>query len=412
MRILQNRVAFISVVGGALLVAIAIAVNSRRPHTDVQRHSAEAVKGTGVCLECHRTRTAAIVRQWEDSRHARVGVSCFDCHKPRDKAHEMEHKGFQITRQVTSGTCADCHKEEYAQFQRSRHAVAAWTAVRGNQDFNAAQLAEARKFHPEAIDRPPNPLPSLEGPGALENGCKACHEIGAPNYDNSIGNCTKCHGSHWESIQMARTSDTCGSCHMGPDHSQIEIWRESRHGVMFVARQAQQKLDVKGEDLTPMQQDAPTCATCHISGMSGMESTHDVGERLSYYLFDAVSQKRPNFEAGRKNMRAVCFNCHSTGHVDRFYAQADITLANTNKLVKEAQDLMAGLYKDKLLTPTPFDEPIEFLAFDLWHYYGRTAKHGAYMGGADFSQWHGNYELLVKLVELRAQAAQLRKPRP
>ncbi len=32
--------------------------------------------------------------------------------------------------------------------------------------------------------------------------------------------------------------------------------------------------------------------------------------------------------------------------------------------------------------------------FDLWHYFGRTAKHGAYMGGADYVQWHGNYELI------------------
>ena len=54
-----------------------------------------------------------------------------------------------------------------------------------------------------------------------------------------------------------------------------------------------------------------------------------------------------------------------------------------------------------LLTPAPVDGPIAFLAFDYWHYLGRTAKHGAFMGGADFVQWHGNYELLAKLVELR-----------
>ena len=36
---------------------------------------------------------------------------------------------------------------------------------------------------------------ALEGKGSLESGCGSCHEIGAPNYDGSIGNCTKCHGS-------------------------------------------------------------------------------------------------------------------------------------------------------------------------------------------------------------------------
>jgi hypothetical protein len=61
-----------------------------------------------------------------------------------------------------------------------------------------------------------------------------------------------------------------------------------------------------------------------------------------------------------------------------------------------------------LLTPQPFDEPIEYEYFDMWHYYGRTAKHGAYMGGADFVQWHGFYELVHKLSNIRAHADELR----
>ena len=64
---------------------------------------------------------------------------------------------------------------------------------------------------------------------------------------------------------------------------------------------------------------------------------------------------------------------------------------------------------DELLTAQPFDEPIEYLYFDLWHYGGRTAKHGAYMGGADFVQWHGYYEMVSKLAELKKSAAEIRK---
>ena len=56
-------------------------------------------------------------------------------------------------------------------------------------------------------------------------------------------------------------------------------------------------------------------------------------------------------------------------------------------------------------------ESIEFVYFDTWHYYGRTAKHGAFMGGADFVQWHGNYELLLKLTELGEMAEALRARR-
>ncbi len=47
--------------------------------------------------------------------------------------------------------------------------------------------------------------------------------------------------------------------------------------------------------------------------------------------------------------------------------------------------------------------------FDLWHYYGRTTKHGAFMGGQDFAQWHGAYPMLKHSVEIKAQAEELRR---
>ena len=45
------------------------------------------------------------------------------------------------------------------------------------------------------------------------------------------------------------------------------------------------------------------------------------------------------------------------------------------------------------------------------HYFVSTAKHGAFMGGADFVQWHGNYELLKLMREIEELAAELRAAR-
>ncbi len=42
---------------------------------------------------------------------------------------------------------------------------------------------------------------------------------------------------HTSSIAIARQPRTCGQCHLGPDHSQIEIYEESKHGVMFAAQE-------------------------------------------------------------------------------------------------------------------------------------------------------------------------------
>ena len=95
-------------------------------------------------------------------------------------------------------------------------------------------------------------------------------------------------------------------------------------------------------------------------------------------------------------MKNTCLKCHAKSQVEDFYREAEVVVHSTNEKVQKSLDLVANLRKEGLLTPEPFDEPIEFIAFDLWHYYGRTAKHGAFMGGADFVQWHGNYEISLK----------------
>ena len=61
------------------------------------------------------------------------------------------------------------------------------------------------------------------------------------------------------------------------------------------------------------------------------------------------------------------------------------------------------------MTTPPFSQPIDFKYFDLWHYYGRTAKHGAFMGGQDFTQWHGAYPMLQHSVEIKAMAEEMRR---
>ena len=148
-----------------------------------------------------------------------------------------------------------------------------------------------------------------------------------------------------------------------------------------------------------------------MSGLDGMGFTHDVTERLSWWLFAAVSEKRPTYQQGQAAMKTLCKKCHTAGRVSAFYEDAETVVTSTNEKVQAAMDLMAELTAEGLITDEPFDAPIDFVFFDLWHYSGRTAKHGAFMGGADFVQWHGNYELLAKMVEMEELAAQMRARR-
>ena len=86
------------------------------------------------------------------------------------------------------------------------------------------------------------------------------------NLDGSQGSCSACHSRHDFSPRRARQPENCGKCHLGPDHPQKEIYDESKHGVAYRDLKHHMNLDatkwVLGKDYTQ----APTCATCHMSG--------------------------------------------------------------------------------------------------------------------------------------------------
>jgi len=100
-------------------------------------------------------------------------------------------------------------------------------------------------------------------------------------------------------------------------------------------------------------------------------------------------------------MQSVCLECHNDGFVKDFYTAADEATAAVNAWVKQSNEMMQPLVDNKLLTAAPFDEPIDYTYFELWHHWGRTAKFGVWMQGADYVQWHGAYEILSDLAELR-----------
>src|SRR5215467_12953269 len=399
------RSVFIALTIAFALILGAFLVQRARPRIETDQPNADFVKATGKCAECHSRQQYSIVHEYEMSRHATKGVNCLDCHQPQkgQEQDRQDHNGFVITAHITPANCRSCHEQIYQEFTRSRHAAPSWAAVYGETGLTPEQVDFAEKLHPGYVKRPANALAKLEGPSAIAGGCAQCHSIGKPQADGTIGNCAACHTRHTSSVAIARLPRTCGQCHMGPDHSQIEIYEESRHGVLFASQQRMLNLAAAPKELTTRDMFVPTCATCHMSGINGLKVTHDPSERLSFYLADAISKQRPNYLQARNNMMQICSQCHASTLVTRVFDQAEKVVADTNAKVQAAKDIVDGLRKDNLLTGPPFSHPIDFIFFDLWHYDGRTAKHGAFMGGADFVQWHGNYPMLARTVELRTQ---------
>lgn len=403
------RAVFIAITIATGLIIAAFLVNSRRPTVEVDQPNAALVRASGKCAECHRNLQYSIVHEYELSEHAKKGVTCLDCHQVAVGQTGTNHNGFVINSGVSPANCRTCHEAIYEQFLHSRHAAAAWAAVEGDKDFTPEQVAFAEKYQPGAVKRPPHPLTLLEGSAASKSGCMSCHAVGKPNSDGTIGKCTDCHSRHTSSIEVARLPSTCGQCHLGPDHSQLEIYTESKHGVMFAAQRQLLNLNAQPDHLTTHDMFVPTCATCHMSGLNGRGVTHDPSERLSYYLFAEVTKARPNAAQAQAKMKDICVQCHNSQLVDRVYKDGDAVVNATNEKILSGKAMMEALQQEGILSSTNFTQPIQFSYFDLWHYYGRTAKHAAFMGGADFVQWHGNYPILQHLVEIRSEAEQLRK---
>lgn len=406
---MQFRWVFVAVAISFALIIAAFLVNRERPKIETDQPTPELVRATGKCAECHTRMQYSVVHEYEMSRHAEKGVNCLDCHQPASGQEKQDHHGFVIATKLTAGNCRSCHEGIYQQFLHSRHAAPAWAAIYGEKGLTPEQVNFSETYQPGGTRRPPHPFVTMEGNSAINSGCDQCHSVGKPNSDGTIGTCTACHTRHTSSVRIARLPSTCAQCHMGPDHSQIEIYEESKHGVMFQAQEHLLNLDAPPRTLTTRDMFIPTCATCHMSGLNGLGITHDPSERLSYYLANAVTERRPNYAQAQARMKQVCLQCHTPEVIDRVYTQAEQVVLTTNDRVRAAQDLVNGLRKDGVLTGPPFSQPIDFIYFDLWHYDGRTSKHGAFMGGADFVQWHGNYPMLQKTVQLQTMAAELRR---
>jgi hypothetical protein len=237
---------------------------------------------------------------------------------------------------------------------------------------------------------------------------------------------------------------------MGPDHPQIEIYDESKHGIAFYANRDRMALDKESWILGKDYSAAPTCATCHIGSYATPQgvaagSSHDVGERISWTLRPVVSTKlnlvvyedgykedfpdtkplpkvgdtvetsekvvkdekletvtRPRkvakvltWEDRRKQMKGVCLNCHNDSYVDNFYEQFDsLVVLYNDKFAKPAQALMNDLQADGAINPkAPFEHEVQWIFYELWHHEGRRARHGASMMGPDYTHWHGMYEV-------------------
>lgn len=382
------------------------------------------------CVSCHQKSSPGLAEQWHNSAHKEAGVNCMDCHQA-DAAEPdaIEHEGEIIATIVSPKDCGRCHEKEYEEQEGSVHAEAyaiiaeRIPALAHNVTGSAMQVAGCDQCHGSRV--------KVRGDGSLDPTTWPNSGIGRINPDGSKGSCSSCHGRHAFSKAQAREPSACVRCHSGPDSPDKEVYEASKHGMLFAAQREEMNLHadtwVAGQDYTA----APTCTTCHMGAAGKVPTTHDVGLRNAWNLNQPVSyqqylvlfedgsklelpatQKAPKRgselekadgstgkvkaviapDRRRAVMSLVCLECHGKGFTEGFMTQFDnvVELFNS-KFGEPAQAIMNALYEQGLLTPLPFDEPLEFTYWELWHDEGARARHGASMASANHAWWEGMY---------------------
>lgn len=281
------------------------------------------------CVLCHTVQTPGIVKDWKRSEHSKPGktetmekeeiVFCNRCHgNDHTKLYMPDYK-----------VCGECHMEEVVQHKAG------------------GVGSHAHSFHLRVLENPAQ----LNMPTEELNGCAVCHGI-------AENRCDGCHTRHRFSTAEARRPETCGICHMGVEHYDYEVWLDSYHGRIYQAEQHEWDWDRPLKDWTKTEKEGqlsaprtPTCAFCHMP-----KGSHNIMETSTAYTFMGASQVdrgAEKYAAKRKEWIKTCQNCHSPRFAkDQLEAMDEQVNLGFTK-VREAFNIILGLYNDGILDPMP-----------------------------------------------------------
>jgi len=457
-------------------ISFAVASNANSLKDNQNYEMLKNFKPQGItnaqCLSCHKGRDQGIVAGWQHSKHAKAGVGCLDCHVvPQSyptafKDHPVQGPNWTVQIAVSSITCAKCHANEVAQFMNSGHARASSQWLAGNNSGHGYAMSKLA-YNYESM-RGNNP--SLNGHADMGKGidpefkvnqnhpnlaansvaniCVQCHgavitlnKQGVPDPgvwpsdgmaalypDGGVGSCTACHSRHIFSAAEARQPAACANCHIGPDHPDIEIFDSSVHGHIFETNKKDYDFST-GEQIPMKTLRAPTCFTCHMSGINDLHPTHNISQRLKWNLWAPKSFQRTkgdetagwawyknrkllrgNPKAGnsqgpkvaRTQMKHVCAMCHETTFAKNYFVRVDSQIELYNQYSTIADKMFKELKAKGLIKSDLWSDPFFKLYYYSWHHEGRRMRQGAAMASPDYAHWHGVFEVMQDIREMKS----------
>ncbi len=401
------------------------------------------------CIDCHKKVSPGQVKDWSVSKHAANDITCDVCH---GNAHSSADDVDKVVL-PDEHKCAECHQEQFDQFKKGKHQFG-WTSL------NALPVTHVE----------PDEL--MEG----GRGCGGCHNMGIKTeaqkkaqheagYRYQNNSCDECHTRHSFSKKEALDPRACRQCHMGYDHPQWEMWSSSKHGTRYFAKMA-------GE--LPADAPAPKCQDCHMP--NGDHNNHTAWGFLGVRLplpadkqaaadrvtilkalgvlnpetgkptarleaVKAVDLARLTQEAWQKErdkMLDTCSKCHSRNYAKTQLEMGDSMLTKTDRLLAEAINIVAGLYKDGILkkrADQPFAYPdflyfmrtdyspasgdsykelpggmayIEQVLFEMYMKHRMRAYQGFFHVNPDYAYWYGWAMMTKDLGHIKELAAEMR----
>ncbi|MBU0482558.1 MAG: cytochrome C [Proteobacteria bacterium] len=371
------------------------------------------------CVECHKKVTPNIVKDYMSGAMGKSGtVECASCHGAEHTTADDAIKAVMPTEK----TCQQCHEKQHGQYMSGKH-MAAWIAM---------SAMPKTGFQPHAY------IQGLKG-------CGGCHKIGVRDEDSRAESrygspCDSCHTRHKFSKEEANKPEACRTCHMGFDHPQWEMWSSSKHGIIY---------QTEGDTGR-----APKCQTCHMENgdhrvmtswgflalrlpeadeewmgyrtsiLKGLHVLDPEGKptgRLEVVKAGMVARlTAESWQAERDRMVEVCSKCHSRSYALTNLENADAMIKEADKLMAEAVEIVAFLYKKGILQPeegkaaypdmlTFYDakSPIEQTLYVMFLEHRMRAFQGAFHMNPDYTTWYGLAEMKKDIVEIRSEAKKL-----
>lgn len=200
------------------------------------------------CLGCHQNTDPTMVEDYKLSRKAKLGIRCTGCHadNPDISRGREGHR-----RLPTPEVCGACHSNQYRGHRENRHSLSYIRMLEcGRYDDFPKEFQAGSGYHfseedvaqlSELMDTAGQTRPADAVVMSVQM-CGQCHSV--------ENRCDSCHFRHRFSPSEARDPMACATCHMGPDHPQIEMYQHSKHGA---------RLAVYGDTET-----VPVCVDCHM----------------------------------------------------------------------------------------------------------------------------------------------------